>query len=186
MIKRLFVTIICLNVCVCLHAQGITLLYENNSGWNNPLSWIQINTPSGQTPIQRMPTADDDVVISSSMSGISSVGFGTDDDTPPNTDFNIGGDGPNGPSRCRSMHVSNTQISFDNASLIDAAPTVNVYTSNGGFVIIDSGSNMLSWCFPATRRQPSHHRPTDLTQHLWRFIFTCQLGLALDGIPAPG
>ncbi len=141
--KRLFVTILCLNVTVCLHAQGITLLYKNDMGWGNPLSWIQINTPSGQTPIQRVPTADDDVVISSSMSGISSVNFGTDDDTPPNTDFNIGGDGPNGPSRCRSMHISNTQISFDNPSLVDGAPTVNIYTSSGGFVIIDSGSNML-------------------------------------------
>jgi hypothetical protein len=141
--KRLLVTIICLNVFACLHAQGITLLYKNNMGWNDPLSWIQINTPSGQTPIQRVPTADDDVVISFSMSGISSVDFGTDDDIPPNTDFNIGGAGPNGPSRCRSMHVSNTEISFDNPSIIDGAPYVNIYTSNGGFVIIDSGSNML-------------------------------------------
>ena len=145
--KRICLTVICMNACICLHAGGITLLYKNNLGWDNPASWIQINTPSGQTPIQRVPTPDDDVVISSSMSGIGSVDFGTDDETPPNTDFNIGGDGPNGPSRCRSMHVSNTQISFDNASLIDAAPTVNVYTSNGGFVIIDSGSNMLHGVF---------------------------------------
>ncbi len=87
-----------------------------------------------------MPTADDDVVISFSMSGISGVGFGTDDTNP---DFNIGGSSPDGPSRCRSMHVSNTEISFDNPHFVDGAPTVNVYTSNGGFVIIDSGSNML-------------------------------------------
>ncbi len=140
--KRILIAIACLNICACLHAQGITLLYKNNLGWNDPLSWIQINTPQGQTPIQRVPTVDDDVVISFSMSGIFSVNFGTDD-TNPNTDFNIGGDGPGGPARCRSMHISNTQISFDNALLVDGAPTVNVYTSSGGFVIIDSGSNML-------------------------------------------
>src|SRR6185312_16842444 len=108
-------------------------------GWGNPLSWIQINIPSGQIPIQRVPTADDDVVFSSSMSGISGVGFGTDDTNP---DFNIGGHGPNGPSRCRSMHVSNTEISFDNPLFIDGAPTVNIYTSGGGFLIIDSGSTV--------------------------------------------
>ena len=109
-------------------------------GWGNPLSWIQINTPSGQTPIQRVPTADDDVVISFSMSGISSVSLATDD---ANQDFNVGGNGPDGPGRCRSMHISNTQVSVDNPLYIDGAPTVNVYTSNGGFIIIDSGSNML-------------------------------------------
>lgn len=137
--KRLFVTILCLNVYVGLHAQGITLLYKNNMGWDDSLSWIQINTPSGQTPIHRIPTADDDVVISSSLSGISSVGFATD---TSNLDFNVGGNSPSGPSRCRSMHVSNTEISFD-GPFVDGAPTINVYTSNGGFVIIDSGSNML-------------------------------------------
>lgn len=137
--RRLVLTILCLNAYVCLHAQGITLLYQSDMGWDNPLSWIQINTPSGQTPIQRVPTADDDLVFSFSMSGISSVGFETDDSDP---DFNIGGSSANGPARCRSMHVSNTSISFDNPSFVDAAPTVNVYTSNGGFLIIDSGSNV--------------------------------------------
>lgn len=139
MMKRLFVTILCLNIYVCLHAQGITLLYKNDMGSGNPLSWIQINTPSGQTPIQRVPTPDDDVVISFSMSGISSVGFETDNTNP---DFNIGGSSPSGPSWCRSMRVSNTLISFDNPSFVDGAPTVNVYTSGGGFLIIDSGSNV--------------------------------------------
>jgi len=138
--KRLFVTILCMNIYVCLHAQGITLLYKNDMGWGDPLSWIQINTPSGQTPIQRVPTPDDDVVISFSMSGISSVGFGTDNTNP---DFNIGGSSPNGPSRCRSMHISNTEISVDGPLSVNPSPTVNVYTSGGGFVIIDSGSNMI-------------------------------------------
>ncbi len=137
--KRIFITIACLNICVCLYSQGITLLYKNKLGWDNPLSWVQLNTPTGQTPIQRVPTQDDDVVISFSMSGISLVGFATDNTNP---DFNIGGSSPTGPSRCRSMHVSNTDISFDNFSLIDQAPTVHVYTSNGGFLKIDSGSNV--------------------------------------------
>jgi hypothetical protein len=142
--KRLFVTIVCLPIFVSLHAQGITLLYKNDKGWNDPLSWIQINPHAGQTPIQRVPTESDDVVFSFSMSGIPSVGFATDTTHP---DFNIGGSSPNGPSRCRSMHVTNTSISFDNRSIVDGAPILNVYTSNGGFVIIDSGSNMSHGLF---------------------------------------
>ena len=139
MMKQLFVTILCLNVFACLHAQGITLLYKNGMGWDNPLSWIQINTPSGQTPIQRVPTADDDVIISSSMSGISSVSFGIDSFDP---DFNIGGSSAGGPARCRSMHVSHTDVSFSPVNFIDQGATVNVYTSNGGSVILDSASNL--------------------------------------------
>jgi len=122
----------------------ITLLYKNDMGWDNPLSWIQINTPIGQTPIQRVPTENDDVVISYSMSGISSVSFETDSTKP---EFNIGGHSSDAPSRCRSLHVSNTAISFDNPSLINTDAAINVYTSNGGFVIIDSGSNMLHGLF---------------------------------------
>jgi hypothetical protein len=140
--KRIVIALVCLSAFASAHSQGITLLYKNDSGWYNPHSWIQINTPPGQTPIERVPTADDDVVISHSMSGIASVEFSTGD-TLPDTGFNIGGDGPGSPARCRSMHISNTQISIYNLSLIDAAPTLNVYTSNGGFVIIDSGSNMI-------------------------------------------
>ena len=138
--KRISIILACMNIFGCLHSQGITLLYKNDMGWGNPLSWIQIKTPTGQTPIQRVPSDVDDVVISFSMSGISTLNLGTDNSNP---DFNIGGSSANGPSRCKSMHVSSTQISFDNSSLIDQAPIVNVYTSNGGFVIIDSGSNVI-------------------------------------------
>jgi hypothetical protein len=139
MMKQLFIAILCLNAYVSLHAQGITLLYKNNLGWDNLLSWVQINAPSGQPPIQRVPTADDDVVISSSMSGISSVGFTADSSDP---DFNIGGSSSNGTARCRSMHVSNTDISFYPVNFIDQGAYVNVYTANGGSVILDSGSNL--------------------------------------------
>ena len=138
--KHVSIIVSFLLVFASLHAEGITLLYKSDMGWNDPLSWLQINTPVGQTPIQRVPTEEDDVVFSFSMSGISSVRFKTDDVYP---DFNIGGSNDNGPTRCKSMHVSNTTISFDNDWIIDGAPNVNVYTSNGGFVIIDSGSNML-------------------------------------------
>ncbi|MDN3655634.1 T9SS type A sorting domain-containing protein [Ferruginibacter paludis] len=137
--KRLFVTIACLSIFASLHAQGITLLYKNNRGWNDSLSWIQINPPAGQMPIQRVPTENDDVVFSFSMSGISSVGFETD---AANPGFNVGGSSPNGPSRCRSMHVSNTNISFYPVNFIDYGAIVNVYTSNGGFVILDSNTNL--------------------------------------------
>ena len=134
--KRLFVTILCLNVFVCLRAQGITLLYKNDLGWYDPLSWIQINTPQGQTPIQRVPTANDDVVISFSMSGISFVAFYVN----PEDTFEIGG----GTSPiCMSMHISNTTIRFDVASsTYDGGANVNVYTSNGGYVLLDSGADL--------------------------------------------
>jgi hypothetical protein len=134
----MLIVIACLNICACVHAQGVTLLYKNNMGWNDPLSWIQINAPVGQTPIQRVPTELDDVVINSSLSGIFSAGFVCDN---INTDFFVGSNNTVG-YRCKSMHISNTDLSFDNPIYIDGAPTINIYTSNGGYVIIDSGSNV--------------------------------------------
>ncbi len=137
--KSVFIAIVCLNVCACLHAQGVTLLYKNNLGWNDPLSWIQINTPTGQTPLQRVPTELDDVVINSSLSGIYIFpGFIAD---AINTDFFVGSNNTVG-YRCRSMHISNTDLSFDSPTYIDGAATLNVYTANGGYVIIDSGANV--------------------------------------------
>lgn len=142
--KRLFVTIVCLHIFANLHAQGITLLYKNNRGWNDSLSWMQINAPQGQTPIQRSPTLLDDVVISQSLSGISSVTFKTDTDRP---DFNVGGSGSGSLNQCRSMHISNTEVSFFPANYMDNGATVNVYTSSGGFVILDSNANLHSGIF---------------------------------------
>jgi hypothetical protein len=137
-LKRVFITIAWLSFFTCLNAQGITLLYEGNGGWNDPLSWIQINTQGGQIPIQRVPTELDDIVISSSLSGLSTVRFNSDNVNP---DFNIGSNISTG-YRCRSMHVSNTWLSFASPFYVDASPTLNVYTANGGFVIVDSGSNL--------------------------------------------
>jgi len=137
--KRVFVTMVCLNVFACLHAQGITLLYKNDRGWNDPLSWIQINIPATQTPIQRVPTELDDIVISSSLSGLPSVAFSSDNQNP---DFYIGSNNSSG-YRCKSMHVSNTTLYFESSFYVDASPTINVYTNNGGFVLIDSSSNLM-------------------------------------------
>ncbi len=149
------------NVC---HNRGI------GKGWDDPISWIQINTLMGQKLIQKVPTESDDVLLSYAMSVIASVTFETDDANP---DFNIGGSDPYGPCRCRCLHISNTEISFDNHTFIDAAPPVNVYTSNGGFVIIDSGSNMLHGHFKIAWRQSCYSDLQILKKYVWHFIFAC-------------
>ncbi|MEO7044795.1 MAG: T9SS type A sorting domain-containing protein [Ferruginibacter sp.] len=135
--KHVLISVACLYVFTSLHAQGITLLYKNDMGWNDRLSWVQINTPSGQTPIQRVPTELDDVVVSNSLSGLPTVGFLTDIE---NSEFFIGSNNTTG-YRCKSMHISNTDVSFVPTNYIRGA-SVDVYTSNGGFVILDSGSNI--------------------------------------------
>lgn len=137
--KCAFIVIACLNICACIHAQGVTLLYKNNLGWNDPISWLQINTPAGQTPVQRIPTELDDVVVNSALSGIQTAWFIADDF---NDDFYVGSNNTTG-KRCRSMHISNTDLSFDyGISASSNAPTIYVYSGNGGSVIIDSGSNV--------------------------------------------
>ena len=136
--KQGILFLISLQFCGNIFSQGITLLYRGPSGWNDPISWIQINTPTGLTPIQRVPTELDDVVISKSLSGLSGVGFYSDN---INTEFFVGSNNTTG-YRCRSMHISNTEVSFDNPIYTDGAPSINIYTANGGFVIIDSGSNI--------------------------------------------
>jgi len=123
-------------------SQGITLLYKGGGGggWNDPANWIQINTPTGQLPIQRAPTQLDDVVFDSLFSGISSVMFILD------SNLNVGSSNPSG-YQCKSLHVSRTVISFDYPGVADYAPTINIFTSNGGHVVVDSGSNVLHGYF---------------------------------------
>ncbi len=41
------------------------------------------------------------------------------------------------------MHISYIEVSFDNRMYTDGAPTVNIYTHNAGYMIIDSRSNLL-------------------------------------------
>ena len=50
--KQTLLIILCLNVFGNVHSQGITLLFKGggSGGWNDPVNWIQINTPVGQTP----------------------------------------------------------------------------------------------------------------------------------------
>ncbi len=142
--NRLLIFFACLTIPTWVDAQGITLLYKNNFGWDNAQSWVQINIPVGQLPIRRVPTPDDDVVFSYAMSGISQASYVTND---TETAFNIGGSNANGPSRCRSLQIRNTDFSVLFPSFNDYAPEVNVYTSNGGFVILDSGTNLTSGHF---------------------------------------
>jgi hypothetical protein len=136
--KQTLLITLCLIAIGNAWSQGITLLYKGGTfgGWDDPANWIQINTPVGQTPIQRAPTELDDVVFSSSQSGLSSVNIGF----PNSSDsIKVGGSTIAG-HRCRSIHVSNTDLSLsenDNISTLK----LDVYTTNGGFVLIDSGSN---------------------------------------------
>lgn len=107
-------------------SQSRTLLYTANG-------WRQINVPSGQTPDNRPPTSIDDVVISHALSGLAQVDIAI----IPHQSLKIGGDQT---SFCRSMHISHTIVDFYDSTLIDSGPAINVYTSNGGYVLIDSGS----------------------------------------------
>jgi hypothetical protein len=134
--KQVIFFLVSLQFCGNIFCQGITLLYRGPSGWSDPASWIQINTPANQTPIQRVPTELDDVVISKSLSGLFSAEFYSDN---INTDFFVGSNNTKG-YRCRSMHISNTEVTFENG--LYSGASINISTSNGGFVIIDSASNV--------------------------------------------
>ena len=133
--KRALLIILFLNVLVSGYSQGITLLYTGHGtgAFSDSSSWIQLNVPAGQVPIQRAPTSIDDVVFSQSLSGVASIYFSVN----LGDSFSIGGGSS---SFCRSMHISNTFVSFDYPGSFDGGATVNVYTSNGGYVILDSGS----------------------------------------------
>ncbi len=144
--KPVFIFILLFTLVGSVYSQGITLLYKGGgySDWNDAASWIQINTPNGQLPIQRIPTELDDVVFSKALSGIASANFSAD---PGTQNFTIGGSGTTG-KRCRSMHISNTEIYFAQTENLDYyGATLQVYTSNGGFVLIDSGANLARGIF---------------------------------------
>ncbi len=136
--KQTLLLILSLNVSCFADCQGVTLLYKGGGleKWNDVTNWIQINTPAGQTPIQRIPTEQDDVLFSSSQSKLSSVSIGFENFSDT---IEVGGNATTG-YRCKSMRVSNTDLSLhenDNVSTV----VINVYTTNGGFMLIDSGSN---------------------------------------------
>ncbi|MBB1285303.1 T9SS type A sorting domain-containing protein [Flavisolibacter sp. BT320] len=124
---------------------GITLLYKynNNGGWNNPSNWIQIKTPAGKTPIQRVPTELDDVVFSKSMSGLSNVSIGVENIFDS---ILVGTDRTNG-IRCRSMRISNTTVDFFSHDFIANFPTVYINTAFGGSILVDSSADITSGFF---------------------------------------
>jgi len=124
--KRIYTLILCV-ISLNGFSQSRTLLYTANG-------WQQIHQPAGQTPDNRPPTSIDDVVISQSLSGLSYVVI----ESTPGQPIKIGGDES---SFCRSMHISNTTVRFYDSTGIDIeGAVVNVYTSNGGHVLVDSGA----------------------------------------------
>lgn len=130
--------ILCMNLSLITCCQGITLLSKGgrSADWNAPTNWIQINTAPGQIPIQRVPTELDDVVIDSTLSGVPLVTFLIDSFI-----IHVGGNVSTG-YRCRSLHISNTTVSFDFPGVSGFTPELDVYTSGGGYVLIDSASNL--------------------------------------------
>lgn len=128
-----------LHLCANVYSQGVTLLYKYQLGWSNPASWVQLNVPAGQIPIQRVPTELDDVVFSKAMSGISRAGIGVEhlSDT-----ITVGINRTSG-IRCRSMHISNTSFSVSAQDGLENYPLVLISTANGGFVLIDSNSIVM-------------------------------------------
>jgi hypothetical protein len=138
--KQILLLILFFSVFTNSQSQGIELLYKGGgtSYWNDPVNWIQINTPSGQTPIQRIPTELDDVVFNSSLSGLTTVLMYLGNQSSFDS-IEVGGSSVSG-YRCKSIHVSNTNLSLGDGT----TPNViqfNIYTANGGYVLIDSGSN---------------------------------------------
>src|SRR5664279_3560342 len=135
--KQTLLIILFLNVLVSGYSQEITLLYKGggSGGWNDSLNWIQSNTPTGQTPIQRAPTELDDVIFSSSQSGLSVVNISFDSAYS----IEVGGSA-SATYRCKSLHVSNTELALSGHNF-ESPFFLDVYTTNGGFVFIDSGSN---------------------------------------------
>lgn len=134
--KQVIILILSLQFSGHIYSQGVTLLYRGPLGWDDQNSWIQMNPPVGQQPISRVPTAFDDVVFSKSLSGYSSFRF----------DHSViigGGAG----SLCRSMHVSNMELLFEEINGVDRSGDISVYTGSGGFVLVDSGANIRRGIF---------------------------------------
>ncbi len=110
-----------------IFGQSRTLLYTSDG-------WVQVNVPAGQTPDNRPPTSIDDVIFSKSWSGLSSISFGVSlGDT-----FKIGGDSS---SFCRHMYIRGMEVYFDYPSNTqNAGALIHIYSSNGGFLSLDSGA----------------------------------------------
>jgi hypothetical protein len=132
--------VIFFNFCFFANAysQGITLLYTgaNGSSYSDSANWTQIDVPAGQSPEHRPPTYIDDVVFSKAMSGLTEISLsaiGTDT-------FKIGGG--DSTSFCRRMYVRGLEFTFGYTSfdIFTYGRPVFVYTQNGGFLSLDSGT----------------------------------------------
>ncbi len=143
-IKEVIIFVLSLQFCGNIFSQGVTLLYREPSGWYDQNSWIQMNAPAGQPPISRVPTEVDDVVFSKSLSGYSTFQFS-------HSVIIGGGVG----TLCRSIHVSNMVLNFEDINNVDRAENVEVYTGNGGFVLADSGANIHHGIFILHGGNPS-------------------------------
>ncbi|MEO6637148.1 MAG: T9SS type A sorting domain-containing protein [Ginsengibacter sp.] len=113
---------------------GIKLLYYQDNGWTNAASWIQLGVPAGQPPIHRVPTADDDVIFSKAISHLDSILISSDS-------ILVGGSVVSA-LVCHSLHISGTNLLFTSTSqiLMGTGTLISVYTNDGGYVLIDSGS----------------------------------------------
>ena len=109
-----------------IFSQSRTLLYTTDG-------WIQINVPTGQTPDNRPPTSIDDVIYSKSWSSLSAIYFTVN----LGETFKIGGDSS---SFCRRMYIRGMEVYFDYSTTQDYGAPVNIYSSNGGFLSLDSGA----------------------------------------------
>lgn len=122
---------------------GITLLWVGgiSGNWNDSLNWKQINIPTNQTALYRVPTGLDDVIFSKAMSGISAAKIYIPDSS--SNDLNptviVGRKDETGP-HCKSLHVSGTALTLPDG--LAAATSIEVFTSAGGKVIIDSSSSI--------------------------------------------
>ena len=116
--KRAILTIFCMYVFGA-SSQSITLLYTggNSGNYTDSLSWVQINVPSGQTPVHRVPTSIDDVVFSKAQSGLSYLYFTINSGDA----FKIGGDSS---SFCRRMYIRGMEVYFDYSTTQDYGATV--------------------------------------------------------------
>ena len=109
--KQTFLLLVGAMMFINVYSQGIQLLFKGGSvgGWNDATNWIQIGTPAGQVPIQRVPTELDEVVFSKSQSGLASVSFPNESLEPDS--IVVGGTGA-GTYKCRSMHISGVDLGF--------------------------------------------------------------------------
>lgn len=142
----IFTLLLCNTYAQQSNTNGITLLWIGNGGgyWQDSLNWIQIHVPAGERAVHRIPTEADDVIFSQSISGIDSVDLNVNSspvDYSQVHPLEVGGIDSTGP-RCRSIHISGTSLTLGPGG-VDAGIIIDVFTRNGGHIIIDSASSLM-------------------------------------------